>query len=214
MFDNQGINSSLIIHNSSLPKNQLIAPIKMLRYTTVSSRSQVDQMLALQAANHPTALDEATRQAQGFVTVRHDPEVLWAMNQAMPSIIALDGDTVAGYCLAMPRSFRAQVPILEPMFALLDGLTYRDKTLADDPTWLVMGQVCVAESHRGQGLFDGMYHAMRDTYCADFQWIITEISKKNTRSLRAHERVGFDIFYTYDDPAHDETWCVVAWEWE
>lgn len=180
-------------------------------FTTVSTRDEVEQMLRLQAANHSSTVNADTQREQGFLTVRHDPEVLWAMNQAAPSVIAKDGDQVAGYCLVMPRSFRTRVPILEPMFELLETLTWRDRPLKTDPRWFVMGQVCVAEGYRGQGVFDGMYRHLAEVCRPDYDFVVTEVAERNTRSMRAHARVGFETFHVYEDAVAGEHWAVVGW---
>jgi RimJ/RimL family protein N-acetyltransferase len=178
--------------------------------TVVATRQESDQIIALQAQNQPAVLSEAVQREQGFVTVHHDPEVLWRMNQTYPSVIAKSGDVLAGYCLMMPQSFRPDIPILDPLFVTVDGLTYRDQPLRD-ARWFVMGQVCVAYDFRGQGVFDGMYHHLRDVYRDRFDMVITEIAARNTRSLRAHQRVGFEDLLVYTDPNTGEVWHLVVW---
>lgn len=182
-------------------------------YAAVRSPSEVDQILALQARNHRSAVDLVTAVQQGFTSVRHDPQVLQAMNLAFPSAIAKSGDALAGYCLMMPQSFRDQVPELTPMFALLETLHWRGQPLAGNPRWFVMGQVCVAAEYRGQGVFDGMYRQLRALYQDRFDFVVTEISQRNPRSLRAHRRVGFETLHVYPEPELNEVWEVVAWDW-
>lgn len=182
-------------------------------FTIVSSDREIDQILELQAANHLSVIDDDTMRRQGFVTVKHERSVLVAMNAAAPSAIAKDGHTLAGYCLAMPPSFRHDIPILKPMFDMIDQTIWQDIRLGDNPRWMIMGQVCVAEAYRGQGVFEGMYHALRDAYRDQYDLLITEISERNTRSLRAHAKVGFQDLLVYPDPAIDETWRLVVWEW-
>lgn len=183
------------------------------RFTTVTTPHEVEQILALQARNHRDTVDATTALRDGFTSVRHDPAVLHAMNRAFPSAIANAGDTLAGYCLMMPQTFRDQVPILRPMFDLLDRLAWRGTALAGNPRWFVMGQVCVAQEFRGQGVFDGLYEALRHAYRDRFDFTVTEISQRNGRSLRAHRRVGFETLHVYRDAAADETWEVVVWDW-
>ena len=166
-------------------------------------------MLDLQAKNHVSTVSPAVAQEQGFVTVKHDPAVLQHMNAVAPSIIAKDGDRVVGYALVMPRSFAAHVPILQPMFDLLDTLSWNGADLRTHPRWFVMGQICVAEGYRGMGVFDGMYQKMRELYRTDYDYVITEIAERNTRSIRAHERVGFETLHTFSDIVAGEDWRVV-----
>jgi hypothetical protein len=182
-----------------------------IEFTNARQPGDVDRILALQAANHRDHVDAATAASEGFTSVRHEPAVLQAMNRAFPSAIAVAEGQLAGYCLMMPQHFRDQVPILDPMFALLDRLQWRGEPLAGNPRWFVMGQVCVAREFRGMGVFDGLYAQLRAAYSPRFDFVVTEISQRNPRSLRAHRRVGFETLHVYPDG--DETWEVVAWDW-
>ncbi len=184
-----------------------------IEFTSVSLPHHLELILALQAQNHRDHVDATTAESDGFTSVRHDPAVLQAMNLAYPSAIALSDDQLAGYCLMMARDFRGQVPLLQPMFSLLEELSWRGQPLADNPRWFVMGQVCVARDFRGMGVFDGLYAHLHKTYGNQFDFIITEISMRNPRSLRAHRRVGFETLHVYADPAAHELWEVVIWDW-
>jgi GNAT superfamily N-acetyltransferase len=181
-----------------------------IAYTTVSSRDEVDQILALQAANHPSALTPETIASQGFVTVRHDPDVLARMNEAAPAIIAKDGERVVGYALVMPRAFASEVPILEPLFRMLDALAWKGASLRDATRWFVMGQICIADGYRGRGIFDGLYRTMADVYRDRYDCTVTEVAARNTRSLRAHTRAGFQTLQCYADATTGEQWHVIV----
>jgi RimJ/RimL family protein N-acetyltransferase len=41
--------------------------------------------------------------------------------------------------------------------------------------------------------------------------VATEVATRNTRSMRAHERVGFTVLERYRD-ATDE-WALLRWDW-
>ncbi|MBL7805892.1 MAG: GNAT family N-acetyltransferase [Saprospiraceae bacterium] len=180
-----------------------------IHFKQVDSSAHIDQILALQALNHSSVLAADLASQQGFLTVRHDPALLSRMNAAYPSVIAQCGDELAGYCLVMPPSFAVDIPVLAPMFALLETLSWQEEPLSS-LRWFVMGQVCVAEAYRGQGVFDGMYAQLRAVCRADFDLVVTEIALRNTRSLRAHERVGFQTMHRYFDPLNGEDWAVVG----
>lgn len=180
-------------------------------FTQVSCDAEMDQILALQSINHLSAVDAAVAVEQGFLTVRHDPFVLRKMNAAYPSVIAKEGDALAGYCLVMPPSFADDLPILAPMFGLLGKLEWKGRPI-HEWKWFVMGQVCVAEAYRGQGVFDGLYEKLKECCAPDFELVVTEIAVRNTRSLSAHERVGFQPLHRYFDPENGEDWWVVALE--
>jgi RimJ/RimL family protein N-acetyltransferase len=75
-----------------------------------------------------------------------------------------------------------------------------------------MGQICVAKAFRGQGVFDGLYAKMRTICAGEFDFTITEVAARNTRSMRAHERVGFKTLHQYDDTSSGETWRLILLE--
>jgi hypothetical protein len=111
-----------------------------IHFTTVSNAGEVLQIGELQAANLASALTPDTMASQGFVTVRHDLGVLQRMNETAPAIIAKDGDRVVAYALVMPREFASDVPILRPLFEMLDALSWRDALLRDQPRWSSWGR--------------------------------------------------------------------------
>ncbi len=182
-----------------------------ITFHLVSSDDEIRQILDLQSANHVSTVSPEIAAREGFVTVRHTFDVLKKMNTAAPAAIAKMGDEVVGYCLAMPPDFRSAVPVLDPMFAMLENLEWENRPVSDW-RWMAMGQVCVGEKARGRGTFDGMYYLLAESYRDEYQLIITEIATRNTRSLRAHARVGFEIFHSYTEDLTGESWEVVAWE--
>jgi GNAT superfamily N-acetyltransferase len=179
-------------------------------FTAVANTDEVRQILELQAANLPSALTPDTIASQGFVTVRHDRDVLDRMNETAPAIIAKDGDRVVGYALVMPRAFASDVPILQPLFQMLDALSWRGGLLRDRTRWFVMGQICIAEGYRGGGIFEGLYRTMADEYRDRYDFTITEVAARNTRSLRAHARAGFHTLQVYADATTGEQWHVIV----
>ena len=98
------------------------------------------------------------------------------------------------------------------MFELLDSLSWHGESLRTQDRWFVMGQICVAEGYRGMGVFDGMYQKMRELCRKEYDFVITEIAERNTRSIRAHERVGFQTLHTFSDAVAGEDWRVVVWD--
>ena len=75
--------------------------------------------------------------------------------------------------------------------------------------YILMGQVCVAKDYRGQGVFEGLYRKMQERMAPYFDLIVTEISERNARSLRAHEKVGFVEMTRFQAP-DGERWVVVG----
>ena len=162
-----------------------------IRYVTASDDSELLQILKLQLANLPSSLSDNEKQSEGFVTVSHSLELLKAMNKKCPHILAKSDDLVVGYALCMHPDFRDKIDVLKPMFREID------KVLSPDEPYLIMGQICIAKSHRKRGIFRGLYKKMRESTQTEFSTIITEVDNRNQRSLLAHYAVGFRDLYQY-----------------
>jgi hypothetical protein len=185
----------------------------MTTITTVQSETDLLGILALQQANLRRTLPADVAATQGFVTLQYTLDQMRQMHQAGPSLIAKDGDTVVGYVITTLPETRQFVPELGSLFDQIDALTYQNRPL---PTYAyyVAGQVCVANGYRGQALLDRMYQHHRAIYADRFQLLITDISALNTRSLRVHERIGFQSLQRFYEPTAGEEWVVVVWDWQ
>lgn len=182
-----------------------------IQYTTATTDADLLGILTLQAANQKATLPAEYQRDQGFVTLTHTPEMLGQMSDAAPQIIAKNADTIAGYALTLLPSVKAVVPALLPLFNQFDRMVYAGK-LIGDYRYYVMGQVCVDEAYRGQGVFDGLYAAHRQHFADHYDLLVTDIATRNTRSRRAHQRVGFRETQTFTDSLDE--WVVVVWDWQ
>lgn len=182
----------------------------MLYPTLTSTIQELEQILLLQKENLQQHIDDAEIKSQGFVTLQHDLKALQQMHDLAPTVIIKDDDKVVAYALTMLKECRQLTPKLEPMFALLDQLYWKDRLLTDH-SFYVMGQVCIAKAYRGQGLFDELYSHHKKMYQSQFNLFITEIATRNLRSIRAHERVGFKTIHIHRDNLDE--WAVVGWDW-
>lgn len=179
-------------------------------FQKASSDQDLSQIVALQKSNLPAGLTEEERRAQGFVTVVHTTELLADMNRTHQHIVAKSDDQVVGYALCMLRDFAANIPVLVPMFQTIEQLSWKERPL-NSASWLVMGQICVAKEWRGKGVFEGMYQKMKETLSPHFEYCITEVDARNTRSLRAHEKVGFQELERYQSDQVE--WVLIIWDW-
>lgn len=181
---------------------------------TVFGPAQGDEVLRkilrLQAQNLRQNLTAAQQVAQGFVTFRYDLGLLREMNDALPHVVALAGDELAGYALSTTEAICRKNDLLRPLVERLDTMALDGRPFPEIP-YYVIGQVCVAEAFRGQGVFDGLYQTHRARYAGRFDAVVTEISVHNTRSMAAHRRVGFRIIDELPDgPDH---WALVVWDY-
>lgn len=164
-------------------------------FTTATTSDELLQILSLQKMNLKSAVSELEIAHEGFVTVEHDYGLLQRMNAVCAHIIAKDGDSVVGYALSMDPSFADAIVVLQPMFDEL-----KKRNILD---FLAMGQICVAKTHRKQGIFRGLYEEMKKASYPKYESIVTEVDATNARSLGAHRAVGFTIICTYHSFGQD-----------
>lgn len=174
----------------------------MIKYCRSNSKNDLKQILELQQKNLPTAISSEEKKTEGFVTVSHTMEILRAMNDVCPHIIAKSDSMVIGYALCMHREFADDIEVLRPMFVQIDSV------LPKDENYIVMGQICIDKSFRGQGVFRQLYRTMQDAVRSKFDHIITEVDAENTRSLRAHYAVGFKDLKSY--PSENRIWRLMS----
>ena len=183
----------------------------MIVYTTAKTDNEIHQILELQKSNLPQNLTAEQITTQGFVTVIHSFDTLKKMNSIEQSIIAKENERVIGYLLAMTGKSKNDIPVLIPMFNTFDNVMYNNKKISGYK-YMVVGQVCIAEAWRGQGILDNCYKEYKKHFRDKYDFAITEILNKNKRSIYAHKRIGFDTIHTYPAPEGDE-WKIVLWEW-
>ncbi len=183
----------------------------MITIAPAESERDLRGILQLQKANLAVNRSPSEAANEGFVTVLHSYHQLLALHLLEKHFIAKEGDEVVAYVLAMTRVSRREIPVLVPMFEVFEQIQYEGKSLANYQS-IVVGQVCIGQRYRGTGVFDQCYGAYRSHYSRRYSLAITEIAASNTRSLRAHQRLGFERVHTYTAP-DGVAWEIVVWDW-
>ena len=182
----------------------------MLTLTQSKSSDDLQGIIALQRANLKALITVEEKDAQGFVFVQHSLADLQKLDAIESQVVALDGDKVVAYILAMTKASKSDIPQLIPMFNQFDQVAYNGKKVSSY-NYLAVGQVCIGKEYRGKGLFESCYGYYREVFSGKSDFAITEISTSNLRSLRAHHRVGFEGVHTFHDGV--EEWNIVIWDW-
>ena len=147
---------------------------------------------------------------EGFVTVEHDYELLKSMNDIHQHAIALDGNQVIGYALAMDKLFASDIPFLVSLFDRISSSLLLSNP--NDPlSFLVMGQVCIDKKYRSQGIFGKLFTDLKNRLSNNYDAIFTDVACKNTRSIRAHKKVGFESIEIFE--VDGEYWDTLKWKW-
>lgn len=182
----------------------------MTKIKRATNKQELLGILQLQRQNLKENVSLEERQAEGFVTVKHDLKLLELMNDYERQIIAVDAGKVVAYALVMVKELSNHIPVLKPMFDMFSQINYKGKNL-DDYHYYVMGQICIAKAYRGKGLVKALYAKHEAELAANYDFCLTEVSKSNGRSMRAHEKCGFEIIHRFVDQT--DTWNVLLLNW-
>ncbi|HMR89331.1 MAG TPA: GNAT family N-acetyltransferase [Saprospiraceae bacterium] len=178
-------------------------------YTTSVTSHELEQIQLLQDENHRSNVPIEIQTIDGFLTVKHSMELLEQMNEVTPHIIAKDGNSVIGYALGMSKDFVTRIPELSIMFEMIDKVKTDEWDLSS-LNYIVMGQICIKKEYRGLGVFQGLYQKYFETYKGPFPYVVTEVALRNTKSLHAHQKVGFRIIHQYIEDGVDE-WAILCY---
>jgi ribosomal protein S18 acetylase RimI-like enzyme len=182
----------------------------MLNPSLVKTVDELNQILHLQQQNLPKNISDEELKSQGFVTFQHDLKILRQFHQLAPSVIVKDDDHVVAYALTVVNEARYIFPPMESMFVLLERLQWKEHPF-HHYRFYEMGQICVSKDYRGKGVVEMLYHEHKKSYSHLYDLLVTKVSTKNHRSLRAHQKVGFKTI-TIDRDERDE-WAVIVWDW-
>jgi hypothetical protein len=183
----------------------------MLSATIVSTKDEIAAIHHLNQLNLKQNLSVNEQHQEGFVTWLYSLELLEQIHELSPSVIVKDGQTLAGYALTTPIEARDFHPDLNDMFENLKQVTYNGHPLFSY-SFYCMGQICIAKEYRVKGVVNLLYNKHKELYSNDYDFILTEISTKNYRSLIAHKKVGFKSIYNHTDAT--DNWDVVLWDWK
>ncbi len=175
-----------------------------LRYCQASTNEELKQILALQQKNLLENVSSTVQLKEGFVSARHDFAILKDMNDSCAHIIAKNGQKVVAYALCMHPKFRDKIELLRPMFQEIAS------TVPSSTSFMVMGQICIDEDYRKQGVFRKLYETMKNRLQPEFDCIITSVDTKNRRSLEAHYAIGFSDLKTFS--ADNRDWKLIILE--
>ena len=176
----------------------------------VTDQAEIIGIKALQNSNLKSSLTEAEMIQEGFLTASCSLEFLEQMHQLEPAVVAKDGDVVVGYALAVAKALYGHHDLLNDLFTQFDAHRYKGQLLAD-VDYVVVGQLCVAKTHRGMGLVQKLYGFFQTALSNKYPFLITDVDEKNPRSVKAHLKTGFEIIGTLNYGGSD--WHIVLWDW-
>lgn len=176
----------------------------------VETEQELIGLKQLQTNNLRRIIGEEEAMKEGFVTSEYDLLLLQKMHAIHPSIIVKEGEEVVGYTIVTNKQVFGEHPELDHLFNTLDATTYNEKLLKE-VHYILIGQVCVAKSHRGQGWVPKMYDYYKQLHAKTYPYLVTDISQANKRSIRMHQKIGFETIGTIEQVGTG--WDIVLWDW-
>jgi ribosomal protein S18 acetylase RimI-like enzyme len=182
----------------------------MLTTKLVTTEQELRQIAVLSEANLSAKLSAETKAKEGFVSWFYNFDILRAIHAIVPSVIVKNNEELAAYALTLTTACSSIYPNMAASEAWLSSIPYKGRNLSEQ-RYYVMGQICIAEPYRGQGLVAMLYEHHRRQFSPEFDFLVTEISTANPRSLKAHQKIGFRIIKTHRD--NEGEWNTVLWDW-
>lgn len=174
----------------------------------VKAKEEMKGVLALQQANLRKNITQEEAETQGFLMAEYDLDFLELLNHKSPGIIAKEGEKVVGYSLvALPETAR-QHPLLADLVENIERCQFEGKPVEN---YAIVAQLCVSKEYRGQDLVQKLYGSFRDHYANRYTYCITDVAQANHRSLKAHQKRGFQVIDTLDYGGIG--WNIVLWDW-
>lgn len=182
----------------------------MVVITQVKTEEELNKLKALQNANLRKLIGEEEAMKEGFVTSEYSIELLQKMHQSHASIIAKEGDEVVGYVIVTDKTVIGEHEEIDHLFNTVDNLSFNEKLLKE-VSYILVGQLCVGKTHRGQGLVQSMYNYYKENFSTQYQYLVTDISQANPRSIKAHKKTGFETIGVIEQVGTG--WDIVLWDW-
>lgn len=180
----------------------------MVNLQLIKSPEEMTGVLALQQANLRKNITQEEAETQGFLMAEYDLDFLKLLNETSPGIIAKDGEKVVGYSLvALPKTAR-QHPLLADLVQNIERCIFEGRPVEN---YVIVAQLCVAKGYRGQDLVQKLYGSFRDHYANRYRYCVTDVAQANYRSLKAHQKRGFQVIDTLDYGGI--AWNIVLWDW-
>ena len=181
----------------------------MMKFERALTDRRLNQILDLQKRNLKKYLSDSERKSQGFLTAEHTFEQFKKINDAEPCVVIVDKGIVVAYTIAMLESATTDMPVFDDLFSTVASLTYKNLPMTSYK-YIFVGQLCIDKNYRGQGLAEKLYVFYKEELKAKYDFALTDISEHNPRSLKAHQKSGFEVIHTFFDSFTESNWNIVV----
>lgn len=149
-----------------------------------ATRQDFPAILEIQSANFIGNLSLEER-GQGFLSAEFSKGQIAAMVNDIGIIVASDSQSVLGYLCGFRCDFDHQSPVIAKMLEAFDRVCYEGRPLGSYKTF-IYGPVCISRPHRGRGLLQGLYEALKREVVGQFNVGVAFVARNNPHSLHVH----------------------------
>jgi GNAT superfamily N-acetyltransferase len=181
----------------------------IMKFERAYTDESIRQIIDLQKRNLKKYLSDAEKESQGFVTAEHTFEQLKKINDAEPSVVITDNGIVVAYAIAMLENAVSDMPVFDDLFYTVASLTYKNHPMTSYK-YIFVGQLCIDKNYRGQGLVEKLYAFYKEELKTKYDFAVTDISEQNPRSLKAHQKSGFEVIHSFYDSFTESNWNIVV----
>ena len=182
-----------------------ITEIKIIR-----TFNQLKEVKNLQSKNLKSNLSSTTKFSDGFLTASYSISFLKSITKKSPSIIAEAEGEIVGYLLASTKDSTKGDEFLKNLIMKINQKVYKSKQLSK-LDFIIVAQLCVAATHRAQGIVKKMYTLFKNKYSSVYPFCLTVVDIENKRSVRAHLNEGFKIIDSIK-MGNSEAFIII-WDW-
>lgn len=155
-----------------------------------------ESLVSLQNSNLASNLSDDQRR-DGFLSVSFSAKQFADMNDDLCVVVGTQEKVVKAFLCASTVEFNKPFALPKTMIDRFPQAIYDSKPLSD---WLVCiaGPVCIDAALRGQGVLEMLYDCFYDIAPPQYELATVFVSADNTRSIRAHEKLGMRIVDEFD----------------
>lgn len=148
--------------------------------------------------------------SSGFLTLKNsDEELSEIINNHENNIFTVrDNDGLEGFLISATKEQAEKITYFNEFIEKLNSVNYKEKSLKKID-YCVLLQICIANKYKGKGVLGELYAFAKNKLGEKYDLGVGEIAFENEHSLKAHEKMGFEIIDKYID-ANNRNWHIVA----
>ncbi|MDC7223360.1 MAG: hypothetical protein PQJ60_06430 [Spirochaetales bacterium] len=151
----------------------------------LASKEDIPEVLKIHGKCHIDSVSDEDRE-DGFVTTLLDEALfLELIEKERGLVVAREQGRVVGFVMSASWEYCSKWPMFRHLIGMLGDIEFEGQRLSTENSY-EYGPVCIDKEFRGAGVLQGLFECARKEMEKRYPFMLTFISPKNPRSLRAH----------------------------